>query len=136
MLPSVCMYCFSNCYNTSILVTHILSSISSRSPSVNIIGSTCVCLSEFCFFHNPPVCSCPHFFRMDEVLRSSSPPPPWSNNSCSSVLGDANFSPSYNFCCPFFACSLEAHYFSIRTFSAATLASYFFFFSVKVHETF
>ena len=125
------MYCRSNYYNTSIVVSHILSPISSRSPSVNIIGLKCVCLLDFCFFHDPPVYSCPRFFRMNGVLYPSLPPLPWSNNSCSSVLGQANLSPSYDFCYSLSVFSLAVCSFAKRAFCATALAASFFFCSVS-----
>ena len=85
MLPIICMYCCSNYCNTSVIVSVIMSSIKSRSPSVSNMGSIWLCLSDLFFFCCPPVYSFVCLFRMKGVLFSSVSPPPYSNSSCSSV---------------------------------------------------
>jgi len=53
MIRNICMYCFSNYFSTYVVVSLTLSPITSRSLSVNTMGSTYV-LSNLFFFRDPP----------------------------------------------------------------------------------
>lgn len=55
MLPNVSMYCCLKCCHKSVVLSHTLSPISSKSPSMRTIGSACTCLSNFFFFLGPIV---------------------------------------------------------------------------------
>ncbi len=113
------------------MVSLILLLISSRSPSINAMGSTCV-LSYFIFFHVPPFFSLPRLFKIKGVHYPSSPLPPCPETYSSSVFDKGDLSPYYDSHCSCSAFSLAAHSCFMRAFSPTA----FFFYSTRVCTSF
>lgn len=131
-LPSVYIYCCSNCYHNYVVISLTLSLISSRSPSLRTIGSMCICLSDLCLFRGPTVISILHFFNVNGVLFSSPLPPRCFDYSFSFVRWEVDFS---NYSMP--AHSASTRSFTMRYFSGTDLvAASFFFCSARAHIAF
>lgn len=131
MLPKNCIYFYSNCCSTSIVVSLILSLISFRSPSIKTMGSP-YDLSNFCFFLAPPCYSLLHLFKIEGVWCPSSPPLPCPKSSSSSFFDDGDLSLCCDSISSFSSYSLEACPCSTPDFSVASL----FFYSSSVHAAF
>lgn len=113
------MYCCSNCCNSSVVVSWTLFLISSRSPSIKVMGSTYI-LPNFYFLWEPSYYCSLHFLSQNGVLFPSSPLPPYANFASSSMASKVDLPILCDARCSCSACSFAVHPCSIRAFSVAS----------------